>query len=132
MINNPYKAYSTAQAVTAAPEDLTLMLYNGALRFLTKSIAAVEEKNIEQANNNILKVQDIVLELMSTLKMEFEVSNNLMTLYDFMYRHLVEANVKKDKKNLEEVYALIEQLRDTWSEAMKVARKQRPAIGMNG
>lgn len=132
MINNPYKAYGNAQAMTAAPEDLTLMLYNGALRFLTKGMAAIEEKNIQEAHQNILKVQDIVLELMSTLKMEYEVSKNLMALYDFMYRHLVEANVKKNKKNLEEVYELMEQLRDTWSEAMKIARTQRPAIGMNG
>jgi flagellar protein FliS len=130
MINNPYKAYSNAQAMTATPEDLTLMLYNGALRFLTKGMAAIDEKNIEQANTNILKVQDIVLELMSTLKMEYEVSANLMSLYDFMYRHLVQANVKKDKKSLEDVYELMEQLRDTWSEAMKIARK--PAVGMNG
>jgi len=130
MINNPYKAYSNAQAMTATPEDLTLMLYNGALRFLTKGMAAIDEKNIEQANHNILKSQDIVLELMSTLKMEYEVSKNLMALYDFMYRHLVEANLKKEKQHLQEVYELMEQLRDTWSEAMKIARK--PAVGMNG
>lgn len=130
MMNNPYKAYSNAQAMTATPEDLTLMLYNGALRFLTKGMAAIDEKNIEQANHTILKVQDIVLELMSTLKMEYAVSKDLMALYDFMYRHLVQANLKKDKKSLQDVYELMEQLRDTWSEAMKIARK--PAVGMNG
>ena len=67
---------------------------------------------------------------MSTLKMEYEISNNLNALYDFMYRHLIQANFKKDAKMITEVIDLLEDLRNAWAEALKVTRGQ--AVGMNG
>ena len=124
MINNPYQAYNNTSVMTAAPAELTLMLYNGAIRFTKLAKSAMDEKKIEEVNTFIQKTQNILNELMSTLKMEYSISSNLLSLYDFMYRHLIQANIKKDKKMLQEVIELLEDLRDTWSEAMKAVRTQ--------
>jgi flagellar protein FliS len=83
----------------------------------------MEEKSIEKANNNLVKAQNIIQEFMSTLDMNYQVSNGLYTLYDFMNNRLVEANIKKDKAIVEEVRGFAEDLRDTWTQAMKFAKQ---------
>jgi len=131
MVNNPYQTYSNTQAMTATPGELTLMLYNGAIRFLKQAKSAIEEKQIEQGNNFLLKSQNIIIELMTTLDMSYEVSQNLWDLYDFMRRHLVEANLKKDPRRVQDVIELLEDLRNTWAEAIKLVRAEK-AVGANG
>ena len=132
MINNPYQAYNNTSVMTATPGELTLMLYNGAIRFAKQAKMAVAERNIEQINYYSQKVQAILVELMSTLKMEYDVSQNLYQLYDFMYRHLLQANIKKSEPMFQEVIDLLEDLRNTWSEAIKIARGTQQAAGFNG
>lgn len=122
-INNPYSKYQQNSIMTASPEELTLMLYNGALKFLKQAIICIEEKDIESAHNKILRVQDILVEFMSTVDRKYEIGDNLYKLYEFMNYRLREANFKKDIKILEEVYEMIKELRDTWQQAMKIAKK---------
>lgn len=124
--NNAYNQYKENSVYTASPEELTLMLYNGLVKFIMQAQAAVEEKNIMKANNCIIRAQDIIVEFQTTLDMQYEVSKNLMSLYDYIYRRLVQANIKKDKDILEEILGLAKELRDTWSQAMKLAKQQRP------
>lgn len=122
-LNNPYAKYREQAINTATPEELTLMLYDGCIKFINISKVAIEEKNIELANSNIQKAQNIISELMVTLNMDVEVSKNLMALYDYYNRRLVEANIKKDSDILEEVKVFITELRDTWKEAMVLSRQ---------
>lgn len=122
--NNAHQQYQNNMVKTASPQELTLMLYNGLIKFLNLAKLGIEEKSIEKANNNINRSQDIIVEFMSTLDMNYEVSAGLMSLYDYMYTRLVEANLKKDKAILEEVLMFAEQLRDTWAQAMKLAKHQ--------
>lgn len=131
MAYNPYQSYSNTQAMTANPGELTLMLYNGAIRFLKQAVAAIEEKNIQMSNNYMQKTQNIIIELMTTLNMDYEVSHNLWALYDFMRAHLIEANIHKDAGKVQEVIELLEDLRNTWAEAIKLARTEK-AVGANG
>jgi flagellar protein FliS len=121
--NAAYQQYQTNMINTASPQELTLMLYNGLIKFLNLSIQGMEEKNIEKANNYILRSQDIIEEFMRTLDMNYEVSNGMFALYDFMNNRLIEANIKKDKAIVEEVRGFAEDLRDTWAQAMKLAKK---------
>lgn len=123
--NNAYQQYQHNAIYTASPQELTLMLYNGLIKFINLSIQAVEEKSIEKANNNIIRAQDILVEFMSSLDMDYEVSKGLMSLYDYMYRRLIDANLYKDKAILEEVLGFAEELRDTWAQAMKLAKQQQ-------
>ncbi len=122
--NNNYNQYQQNMINTATPADLTMMLYNGLVRFIKLAEQSLEEKNIEKTSNYIIRSQDIITEFMCTLDMRYDISNNLMALYDYMKRRLVEANIKKDKEILAEVRGFAEELRDTWAQAMKLAKQQ--------
>ena len=111
--------------MTASPEALTLMLYNGAIRFVTESIQAVDKGNLERANAANLRAQDIVREFMSTLDMQYEISQGYFKLYDYIEYRLIQANLKKDRRQLEEAKNMLEELRDSWAQAMKTAKVQR-------
>lgn len=124
--SNGYIQYKENSVYTAAPEDLTLMLYNGLVKFIMQAQMAIDEKSIERSNIAINKAQNIVLEFQNTLDMRYEVSQNLALLYDYMYRQLVKANIKKDKTILEEVLGFAKELREVWSQAMKIAKQQQP------
>ena len=126
-LNKAYNQYKENSVFTSTPEELTLMLYNGLVKFIMQAQAAIDEKDMEKANNSIIRAQDIVLHFQDTLDMKYEVSENLDLLYDFMYRHLLEANIKKDKTMLEDVLGLVKELRDTWQQAMKLAKQKQPA-----
>lgn len=121
---NPYQQYQQNSVNTASPQELTLMLYNGLVKFLKMSAQGIEDKEIEKAHNYIIRSQDIIVEFMSTLDMQYDVSKNLMALYDYMNKRLIEANMKKDKSILEEIIGLAEDLRDTWVQAMKIVKNK--------
>ncbi|HOI89505.1 MAG TPA: flagellar export chaperone FliS [Candidatus Rifleibacterium sp.] len=123
-MSNPYTqntAYRKTQIETASPETLILMLYDGALRFMGQAEIAFEEKNIEQISNLLLRVQAIFAELMTALDKEKggEIAVNLERLYVFFLEKLGEANVKKDVKPMLEIKPLVQNLRNTWEQAMQ-------------
>lgn len=115
-------AYMEHRILSAKPEELTLLLYEGIVRFLKQSKLYIEQKQIEKASNSIIRAQDIVDELNNTLDMEFEVSKGLRSLYTYINEKLVDANIKKDIHIIDEVLPICEELRDAWKEAMKSMR----------
>ncbi|QED49592.1 flagellar export chaperone FliS [Cytobacillus dafuensis] len=125
VVNNPYQAYKSNSVTTASPGELTLMLYNGCLKFIHQAKIAIENNQISERNTNIIKAENIISELMVTLNMDLEVSKNMMTLYDYMHRRLVEANVKNDIAILEEVEELVVEFRDTWKQLIQLNRQQQ-------
>jgi len=124
-LNKAYNLYKENSIYTSSPEELTFMLYNGLVRFIMQAKLGIEEQNVEKSNNSILRAQDIILHFQRTLDMRFDISQNLLLMYDYMYRRLIDANIKKDKEILEEVLGFARELRDTWMQAMKIARQQR-------
>lgn len=122
---NAFNAYKQNSVTTASPGELTLMLYNGCLKFLGKAKVAIEQKDIEEKNHNIQRAQAIIAELMSTLNMDIEISKQMLPLYDYMNRRLVEANIKNDAAIIEEVEGLVTEFRDTWKEVIKITRQQQ-------
>ena len=123
--SNASNAYKQNSVTTASPGELTLMLYNGCLKFLTKAKKSIEDKNIEERNYNIQRAQAIIYELMSTLNMDIEISKEMLPLYDYMTRRLTDANVKNDIAIIEEVEGLVTEFRDTWKEVIKITRQQQ-------
>jgi len=123
--------YKNQQIMTASPEELTLMLYNGAIRFTNESIVALERGDFPKAHAANMRAQDIVREFMATLDMNFELSKNWLAVYDYIEYSLIQGNVKKDKTLLENARAILVDMRDTWAEAIKKARAERlqPAVG---
>ncbi|MCM3574101.1 flagellar export chaperone FliS [Mesobacillus subterraneus] len=128
-LNNPYQSYQQSSVNTASPGELTLMLYNGCLKFINLAKNAMAQKDIETKNTNIIKAQKIVQELMVTLNMDLEVSQNMMSLYDYMNRRLIEANIKNEVAILEEVEGLVTEFRDTWKQVIQVNRQKQFAEG---
>ncbi|MBR5163122.1 MAG: flagellar export chaperone FliS, partial [Schwartzia sp.] len=122
---NAAEAYKRQQVLTATPEALTLMLYNGALRFMTEGREAIEKKDYEEANNSLQKAQNIITEFRVTLNMEYEIAHQLLPLYNYVYDRLVEANMKSDIEQLDEAKNIITELRDAWAQAMKKARAEK-------
>ena len=104
---------------TASPADLTLMLYNGLVKFLMKAAECIIRGDFPKAHDNIIRSQDILCEFQATLDMKYPVSRDLTLLYDYMKRRLVDANVKKDAEIVGEVLGFARELRDTWAIAMK-------------
>lgn len=119
--SNGYVAYANSKVATATPAELTLMLYDGAIKFCNIAIMALEEKDLEKAHNNIIKVENIISEFQITLNHKYPVAKDFDAVYKYLKERLVEANVKKDKEVLEEVLEHLRTMRDTWKEIMKVA-----------
>lgn len=123
MLANPYLRYKQNSVETATPGKLILMLYDAAIRSLHQARAGVEEKDIEKANKNLLKVQDILTELMASLDFEQgEVAGSLYRLYEYMNHRLIQANLKKDTGMILEVENMLAELRKAWEVAVNAAR----------
>ena len=122
---NAAEAYRQQQIMNAPPEQLTLMLYNGCLGLIEKGITAVEEKNFEEANTMLQKAQRIISEFRLTLNMDYEISHQLLPLYNYVYDRLVEGNIRSDTKPLDIAREIMTELRDAWVGAMRKARIER-------
>lgn len=122
-VNSPYETYKQNTVTTASPGELTLMLYNGCIKFINQAEQAISEKNLEVKNINMIKAQRIINELMVTLNMDYEISHNMFQMYDYIYRRLVEANINNDIEILNEVREYMIQFRDSWKEAIQNNRQ---------
>ncbi|MDE6566990.1 MAG: flagellar export chaperone FliS [Lachnospiraceae bacterium] len=118
--NKAAMQYQKNAVQTASPARLTLMLYDGAVKFANLALDAIKDGDIEKAHNNIVKVQNIIVEFRSTLDMKYPVAKDFDVVYDYIYRRLVEANMKKDSAILEEALKYIKEMRDTWKEVMRL------------
>lgn len=121
---NAYAQYNNSKVLTASPAELTLMLYEGAIKFCNIAILAVEQNDIEKAHVNIVKTERIIEHFKLTLDMKYPVSEDFERVYNYLLRRLVAANIGKDKEILEEVCAHIRSMRDTWKEVMRLSREK--------
>ena len=115
---NPQAAqnYLKTKVFTATPEQLQLMLYDGAIRFGDQARVALEAKNYEQSYNMIARVQRIITEMNSSLKHDVapDLCEKMAALYNYIYRRLVEANVEHKIDSLDEALDLLRYQRETW------------------
>lgn len=124
---NAYAQYNNSKILTASPAELTLMLYEGAIKFCNIAVVAIEHKDIEKAHTNIIKAQKIIDYFRQTLDMKYEVAKDFDRVYTYLERRLVEANMKKDKEILEEVLTHLRSMRDTWKEVMRLNKEKGTA-----
>lgn len=123
-LNQGYAAYNRNKIMTASPGELTLMLYEGAIKFCNIATVAVEQGDVQKAHTNIVKVENIIEEFRATLNHKYPVAEDFEKVYVYIYDRLVEANIKKDKEILEEVLKHLRTMRDTWKEVMQKARTE--------
>ncbi len=124
MTNNAAMAYKNNSIQTASPAELTLMLYEGAVKFCNIALGALEKHDLMKANDNIIKAEKIIIEFRATLDFKYPVAKDFDIVYDFIYRQLVEANIKKDAETLQIALKYIREMRDTWKEVMKRNKPQ--------
>ena len=126
-INNPYAAYQNNSVTTSTPGELTLMLYNGCLKFIQQGKMALEEGKLEEKNIAIQKAQAIVTELMLTLDTSYPVAENMLVLYEFVNSRLIDGNIKNDPALFDEASGIIKEFRDTWKQVIQVNRSKQYA-----
>lgn len=122
MAPNPYAKYQNSKILTASPAELTLMLYDGAIKFGNIAILAMHEKDVPKAHANIIKVQRIITEFRSSLDRNYPVAQDFDNIYVYLLQRLLQANVKKDPEIMEEVIGHLRTLRETWVEVMKKSK----------
>ena len=123
MTNNPYAKIKQNSIMTASPQELTLMLYNGAIKFANQAVIAINENNPKEAHEKIVRVENIIREFILTLDHTYPVADDMAAMYDYLKRRLSQANIKKDAEILEEVIGFLREFRDTWKEAMNSTKK---------
>lgn len=128
MVNNGYNQYLRSKVMTASKAELTLMLYDGAIKFCNMAIMCIEKKDIPGANTNIKKTEAILEEFMATLNYKYPVAQDFKNVYEYLYDRLVQANLKKDTEILNEVLEHLRGMRDTWKEVMRTANAPKTAI----
>ena len=133
-VDNPYMKYKKTQIETADQGKLIMMLYDGAIKFVNKALELMANKkrnNIEAIHKNIVKAQDIIVELMSSLNMEIEFSQTLFHIYMYINKRLVDANMKKTDEPLIEVKQYLIELRDAWEKAAKQVDSNKLDLSQN-
>lgn len=125
MAYNPMAAYGTNKVTTATPAELTLMLYEGAIKFCNIAQMAMEKKDYEKANLNMQKARNIIVELQTTLNFDYPVAKDFDLIYTFIFDRMTAANVKKDPAIVDEVLEQLRELRDIWKQVMKTAKDPR-------
>ena len=118
-----YQLYNNSKVLTASPAELTLMLYEGAIKFCNIAVVAIEKKDMQKAHTNIMKAEKIIDHLRVTLDMTYEVAKDFDRIYEYLDRRLVAANMQKDIAILEEVLTHLRSVRDTWKEVMRINGK---------
>lgn len=115
-------AYQKNSVMTASPAELTLMLYEGAIKFCNLAIMAMEKNDIEKRNTNLKKAQAIIMELRCTLDHKYPVWEDFERVYEFIYNQLVDANIHNDVEALECALKYTREMRDTWKEVMRLCK----------
>ena len=123
MVQNPYAQYQNNKVLTASPAELTLMLYEGAIKFGNIAIKAMEDKDIEKAHVNIIKVQKIIDEFRATLNHKYPVAEDFDRIYKYLQSRLIDVSISKEKEIMEEIVGHLRSMRDNWKEVMKKARE---------
>ena len=128
MVSNGLNQYMRSKIMTASKAELTLMLYDGAIKFCNMAIMCIDKKDIPGANTNIKKTEAIIEEFIATLNHKYAVADDFENVYKYMYNRLVEANLKKDTAILNEVLGYLRDMRDTWKEVMRTANDQKSEV----
>jgi flagellar protein FliS len=119
---NGYSAYANNKITMASPAELTLMLYEGAIKFCNIAVVAIEKQDYAKANTNIQKAEKIIGEFQATLDFKYPVAKDFDNVYSYLMQRLLQANMQKDTAILEEVLKHLRTMRDTWKEVMKITK----------
>jgi len=124
MSTNPYFQYQENQLKTATPGKLLIMAYDAAIRFARLAAEKMQQGKLDEQSANIIKVQNIILELISSIdpKFDAQLSANLQSIYSYMFDRLTQANIRDDAAALQEVIQMLIEMRSAWADAERLVR----------
>lgn len=122
MSKNPYETYKQQSIMTMTRGEMLLKLYDEVIKQLNGAEIYIKENDITKTNAALQKTQKILNYLKSTLDFQYEISNNLASLYDYFCRQTISANIKKDAAPIKEILPMIEELRETFAQASRQAK----------
>jgi flagellar protein FliS len=133
MLPNPYQQYRATKVETAGSVDLVVMLYQGAVKFISLGVQSLDHDDAQAAHTNFVRAQDIIVELLGSLNREAggDIANQLAGLYDYCYRRLIAANVKKDQAAAREVITILRELGTAWQQ-IAAQQRQSPRLPAGG
>ncbi|MDR2664787.1 MAG: flagellar export chaperone FliS [Oscillospiraceae bacterium] len=126
LAKNPQEAYRRQNVLTASPIELIIMLYDGLRKNIILAQRAINKRDMDSSNKYLIKAQNIVSELMNCLDLSFQISEELMRIYDFLFRGLVDSNIKKNADNLPDYLSIVDELRGAWSEVNSLQKTSPP------
>jgi flagellar protein FliS len=118
--NQGYAVYANNKVMTASPAELTLMLYEGAIKFCNIAESAIEKQDIEKAHANLMKTEHIIEELQGSLNHKYPIAKQFDNVYAYLMERLRDANMTKDPAIVEEILTHLRTMRDAWKEVMRV------------
>lgn len=121
-LGNPYAQYANNKVTTASPAELTLMLYEGAIKFCNLAKKDMEQREYGNAIGNIQKARNIIVELQSTLDFKYPVAKEFDLIYTYIFNLMVEVTTKQNQEALEEILVQLRELRDVWKQVMRLAK----------
>ena len=121
-LGNPYAQYANNKVTTASPAELTLMLYEGAIKFCNLAKKDMEQGEQGNAIGNIQKARNIIVELQSTLNFKYPVAKEFDLIYTYIFNLMLEVTTKQNQEALEEILVQLRELRDVWKQVMKLAK----------
>lgn len=124
MDSRALNAYQRNAIMTASPAELTLMLYDGAIKFCNLALMGLEKNDYEKKNTNLKKAQAIIMELRTTLDRKYPVWEDFERVYEFIYNQMMEANIHNDAEALERALKYTREMRDTWKEVMQLSKNK--------
>ena len=122
MATNPYAQYRQQGVLTASPTELVVMLYEGCIKQLKLAKIHLGEKNYEGANNAFQRAQDIITELVMGLDFNYDIARELLNLYEFVQRAIIDMNISKDMNQVDPIVEILDDLRTAWVEVVKQTR----------
>jgi len=123
MINSrPQDAYRRQDVLTAGPVDLIVMLYDALKKNIVLGKRGIVKKDIQGAHKHLIKAQLILTELINSLDMNYQISEELLELYEFALKSLADANMHKDAEPLDPIIEMVDSIRDAWKEISSITR----------
>ncbi len=116
---NSYQKYVKHDVMMATPMELVVMLYTGCIKRLRLGQMAIEKKDYEAANSNLQRAQDIVMELMLGLDLQYNIARDLMAIYDFVHGQIIRINSTKDASMIDSIVEIMTGMRDSWVQIQK-------------
>lgn len=129
---NSYQQYKKHNVMMANPMELVIMLYNGIIKRLRQAEIAIDEKDIEAANEHLQNAQDLVIELMMGLDLSYGIAQNLLNIYEFVHHQITSINVSKQADDIEPLVSILTSLRDAWEQVHHENRGGLYAAGQEG